>query len=279
MHLSSTEESFPARLAAAASRNNSWLMIGLDPVLERLPDGFSRDPNGALEFNRRIIEATRDLVIGYKPNFAFYEAMGPAGWDVLAKTREAIPPDLIALADAKRGDIGNTSEMYARAIFDRLGFDAVTLSPYTGREGLQPFLNRRGRGAFILCRTSNRDGIQDVKTDLGAPVYEMVARSAAGWGDDVGLVVGATDIDALRRIRAIAPRTPLLIPGVGAQGGALEEAFTAGIDADGGNALISVSRSVLYASSGADFAEVARREVRELLLSMRSFARESGAGN
>ena len=128
-----------------------------------------------------------------------------AGWDVLAKTREAIPPDLIALADAKRGDIGDTSEMYARAIFDQLGFDAVTLSPYTGREGIQPFLNRGGRGAFILCRTSNREGVQDATLDTGCPVYEIVARSAINWGDDIGLVVGATDVEAIRTVRTIAP--------------------------------------------------------------------------
>jgi len=278
---------FSERLRAAAAANRSWLMIGLDPIVERLPDGIGRDLEGVLKFNRSLVEATHDLVIGYKPNFAFYEALGPRGWEVLARTREVIPGNLLALADAKRGDIGDTSEMYARAIFDTLGFDAVTLSPYVGREGLAPFLARADRGSFILCRTSNRDeSFQDLRVASRSPssntrvhdaahpsssaeppdrtLYELVAGRAVGWGDNVGLVVGGTDVAALGSIRGLAPRTPFLVPGIGAQGGVLEAAVVAASDASGQNAIISCARSVIYASPGKDFAGAARREAESL---------------
>jgi orotidine-5'-phosphate decarboxylase len=260
------------KLSAAARVNRSWLMVGLDPVLDKLPDGMRRDPSGALEFNRAIIAATSDLVIGYKPNFAFYEAMGPEGWHVLKKTRAAIPPDLFALGDAKRGDIGDTAEMYARAIFDVLGFDAATVSPYVGREGVQPFLDRRDRGSFVVCRTSNRENtFQDMDAG-GEFLYERVAQAVVEWGDNVGLVVGATDVDALSRVRRIAPAVPILVPGVGAQGGGLGAAVRAAVDAEGGNALISATRSVTYASSGHDFADAARAVASGLRDEIRSAA-------
>lgn len=260
-----------SRAVAAARVNDSWLMIGLDPVMERMPDGIPRTPSGVVQFNSRIIEATRDLVLGYKPNFAFYEVLGADGWRTLRQTREAIPRDLIALADGKRGDIGDTSEMYARSIFDSLGFDAATVSPYVGLEGLQPFLQRRDRGVFVLCRTSNRDGaVQSIVDDSGQVLSDRVAREAATWGPNVGLVVGATDLEALAATRRLTPMTAFLVPGVGVQGGDPGVAGGAACDERGQGAIISVSRQVLYASPGPDFAEAARSKAIEIRDSLRA---------
>jgi orotidine-5'-phosphate decarboxylase len=241
-------------------------MIGLDPILDRLPTTIQRSAAGVAEFNREIIEATRDLVIGYKPNFAFYEALGAAGWEALAETRKAIPRELIALADAKRGDIGSTSELYAQAILDSLGFDAMTVSPYVGLEGLAPFLAREKKGVFVLGRTSNRDGsVQDLELSNGVPVYEQVADMATTWGDNVGLVIGATDLEAAATLRERHPNTPFLVPGIGVQGATVGDALRHAATADGRMAMVSASRSVIYASSESDFAEAARRRAEELL--------------
>lgn len=261
--------SFIAHLKSAAGINASWLMVGLDPNRSRMPLGIAPDADGVLDFNQRVIEATQDLVMGYKLNFAFYEVLGPRGWDLLARTREAIPRGLIALADAKRGDIGDTAEMYAQSIFDELDFDAVTVAPYVGFEGIRPFLEREHKGSFVLCRTSNRDPLpQSVETPQG-PLYELIARVAPQWGDNVGLVVGSTDLEALSRVRVLAPRTPFLVPGVGAQGGSLQETVSRAMDGEGGNAVIAISRAILYASDGADFALAARRQTERFLYLMR----------
>lgn len=260
MDSESASESFVDRLRSACEVNRSWLLVGLDPDLSTLPAGITRDVHGVMEFNQRVVEATRDHVIGYKLNFAFYEALGSEGWQALERTRRLIPPSLIAVADAKRGDIGNAAEMYARAIFDNMEFDAATITPYVGLEGLRPFLERRGKGSFIVCRTSNRDSsVQELST-AGGPVFQRVAEMAGTWGDNAGLVMGATDLEALAAIRQLLPDVPFLVPGIGAQGGNLERAVQAAMDASGGNALMSSSRSVIYASSNSDFEEAARRE-------------------
>lgn len=267
---SNVSAGFLERLRNAAAVNNSWLMIGLDPVLDRLPDGISRDAEGVVTFNRAIIEATQDLVIGYKPNAAFYEVIGAVGWDALARTRKLISGDLVALLDAKRGDIGTTSEMYAQAIFDNLGFDAATVSPYVGREGIQPFLDRKERGVFVLCRTSNRDGsLQDVVVESGERLYEEVARLAPLWGDNVGLVVGATDTGALPELREMCPDVPFLLPGVGTQGAGAKQTLRLAADWDGNLAVIALSRSIIYASDGRDFADVARARAQDVIREMR----------
>ncbi|HZT95423.1 MAG TPA: orotidine-5'-phosphate decarboxylase [Chloroflexota bacterium] len=247
---------FRERLAESAAANRSQLVVGLDVTPESLPAHLSRDAHGVLTFNRAVVESTADLVSGYKLNFAFFQALGAEGWEVLYATRRLIPRRLLTIADAKLGDIGNSSKLYAKAVFGDLDFDAVTLSPYVGREGLQPFLDQASKGSFILCRTSNRDGsLQDVETG-GASLYERVASTVAEWGPNAGLVVGATDIGALRRVRELAPEAPLLVPGVGAQGGNLE----ATIDSlrGGGPALIAMSRAVILSSGGPDFATAAR---------------------
>lgn len=255
---------FREKLEAAWEQSDSMLCIGLDPDPALMPDGFGADDVAA--FNIAIIEATSDLVCAYKPNVAFYEALGPErGYAALRRTLSAIPPHVIALADAKRGDVGHTARAYVRAIFDDLGFDAATVNPYLGRDSVEPWIDRADKGAIVVCRTSNPGApdFQDlpVQSEGGTrPLYEMVAERAKSWDrhGNVGLVVGATYPDEMRRLRALCPDTPFLVPGIGAQAGSLEEAVRAGIDARGRGMLISASRGVTYASKGADFAAAAR---------------------
>jgi orotidine-5'-phosphate decarboxylase len=235
-----------------------------------MPEGFGADDVAA--FNRAIIEATSDLVCAYKPNVAFYEGLGPErGYAALRETLGMMPPNVIKLADAKRGDVEHTARAYVRALCDDLGFDAVTVSPYLGRDSVEPWIERPEHGAFILARTSNPGApdLQDlqVQTEAGArPLYEVVAERARSWDQhrNVGLVVGATYPEEMRRIREICPDTPFLVPGIGAQAGSLQDAVRAGLDARGTGMLINASRGVTYASRGVDFAEAARREALRL---------------
>ena len=253
---------FREKLEAAWEQSSSLLCIGLDPD----PALMAIDDVAA--FNIAIIEATSDLVCAYKPNVAFYEALGPErGYAALRKTLAAIPPHAIKLADAKRGDVTNTARAYAKAIFDELGFDACTVNPYVGYDSTEPWVERPEKGAIILCRTSNPGAadLQDlsVQTEGGTrPLYEVVAEKARAWDvhGNVGLVVGATYPDELRRIRELCPEMPILLPGIGAQEGDLAASVRAGIDGRGRGLLVSASRGVTYASKGADFAEAARRE-------------------
>ncbi|MFC1899340.1 orotidine-5'-phosphate decarboxylase [Chloroflexota bacterium] len=252
---------FVTKLAEITRGNKSLVCVGLDPDLERMPEGI-----GVFEFNRDIIDATRDLVCAYKPNFAFYEAMGDEGMEALKKTVEYIPDNIPVIADAKRGDISNTSKAYARAIFDHFGFDAVTVSPYLGFDSLEPFIQYQDKGVFILCRTSN-PGAADFQSlrcetdDDSRFLYEIVAQKASEWNTrgNICLVVGATYIEELKVIRERYPNMSLLIPGIGAQGGDLAKVVCYGIDADGGGAVINSSRGIIYASKGKDFAQAARR--------------------
>ena len=241
---------FADKLLAAAARNRSLLCIGLDPDPARMPVA------DAAAFNRAIIEATADVVCAYKPNLAFYEALGPASLDVLGATLEAIPDWIPVIADAKRGDLDNSSAGYARALFDVWGFDAATVHPYMGRDSLAPFLARPERGILVLCRTSNPSAreFQDLQVTPMAggdtrPMYEHVAMTAAKWNDNgnVGLVVGATYPDELERVRDLCPDMPILIPGVGTQEGSLERSVAVGVDERGRNAIVNASRGVIYA--------------------------------
>jgi len=251
---------FRAKLETAWERSGSLLCIGLDPDPARMP------VDDVAAFNVAIIEATADLVCAYKPNVAFYEALGPErGYAALRTTLAAVPPHVITLADAKRGDVGHTAQAYATAIFDDLGFDAATVNPYLGADSLEPWIGRAEKGTFVVCRTSNpgaRD-LQDllVQGDGAArPLYEAVAERARAWDrhGNVGLVAGATYPDEMRRLRALCPRMPFLVPGIGAQQGDLAAAVRAGLDAAGAGLLVSASRGVTYASSGSDFAAAAR---------------------
>ena len=277
--------SFFQKLARTAEGNDSLLCVGLDPDPERLPSAAG----GVASFQRAIIEATCDLVCAYKPNVAFYEALGEAGPEALRDTLAAIPAGVPVIADAKRGDVGHTARAYARALFDYWGFDAATVSPYLGADSLEPFLEREDRGVFLLCRTSNpgaRD-LQDLPVLLGEnggtrPLFEVVAERAKEWNTrgNLGLVVGATYPDELARVREICPEMTFLVPGVGAQGGDLEACLRRGLDAQGGGLIINASRQVLYASPGPDFASAAReaglalrdemRRLREVVLSGRT---------
>ncbi|MBI2862386.1 MAG: orotidine-5'-phosphate decarboxylase [Chloroflexi bacterium] len=264
--------SFRERLDEAIDRSGSLLCVGLDPVEERLPKHLGRGPEAVLAFNHAIIAATADLACAYKLNLAFYEVLGDQGWDVLKGTLDTIPPRVLSIADGKRGDVAHSAEAYARALFDVLGFDATTVNPYLGFDAIEPFARNREKGVFVLCRTSNpgaRD-LQDLPMRMGegtsVPLYEVVARRVVRENNNgnLGLVVGATYPEELQRIRVIAPDIPFLIPGVGAQGGELETSVRYGCDQRGRGAIITVSRQILYVSSGSDFAEAARSVAQQL---------------
>jgi len=246
---------FTDKLLNSSRKNKSWLCIGLDPNPELMP-GVD-----VLQFNKAIIEATSDLVCAYKPNLAFYEALGTEGLAILEKTVKYVPGDIPVIGDAKRGDIGNTARAYARALFSVLGFDAATVNPYLGFDSIEPFINHQDKGVFILCRTSNPGAtdFQNLYTN-GLPLYEAVAQKAKEWNTygNIGLVVGATYPEELKKIRSICPEMPLLIPGIGAQGGDLASTVGYGVDAWGEKAIINVSRQILYASKEKDFAQAAR---------------------
>jgi orotidine-5'-phosphate decarboxylase len=268
--------SFVEKLLNTCRKNNSLLCIGLDTDLRRIPEFLLSEDNPVLAFNRAIIEATADLVCAYKPNAAFYEALGKSGWETLRQTRCLIPEGIPVIVDAKRGDIGNTARMYAQVFYEDLDFDAVTVNPYMGFDAVEPFLAYPGRCALVLCLTSNPSAgeFQHLSVDE-EPLFARVARRAVEWDRQgpCGLVVGATQAQELERVRKIARMLPILIPGIGAQGGDVAAAVKSGTDDSGELAIINVSRSILYASKGRDFARRARQEavrVNELIDRARS---------
>ena len=278
--------SFMQRLRDRWEQTGSLLCVGLDTEYERLPGSVrvqtgtltlegegSPVENALVAFNQAIIDATADLVCAFKPNSAFYEANGLAGIRALMRTIEYIHaryPEIPVLLDAKRGDIGSTSAAYARAAYDVFHADAITLHPYLGSEALTPFLRRADRGAFILCRTSNLGSGEFQRltvAETNEPLYVQVALAVANdwntWGN-CGLVVGATYPAELQRVRALVGDMPILVPGIGAQGGDLEATLRAGVNRQKTGLLISSSRTILYASSELDFAMAARREAQRL---------------
>jgi orotidine-5'-phosphate decarboxylase len=251
-------------LDAAVERHNSLLCVGLDPEPERLPSSLRAKPvlEAVLEFNLRLVDATHDLVACFKPNLAFYEALGPGGLDVLRRTVAAIPAALPVIGDAKRGDIDNTMRRYATALFDVYGFSAVTASPYLGEDALHPVLSRRERGVYLLCRTSNPGSAEIADLDVGGrPLYLVIAERVRAWNTfgNAALVVGATYPRELARVREACPDLPILLPGVGAQQGLLEESVAAGVDSRRQGLVVNAARQVLYASSDADYPTAARR--------------------
>ncbi len=258
---------FSSRLKALQSERRSVVCVGLDPDPSRLPIHLGNDPLVATRtFCLDIIRATKDSACAFKFNFAFFEALGSTGLDILSEAVAEARSHALTIADAKRGDIGNSASFYASSVFADLGFDSVTVAPYMGRDSVVPFLQRAGTCAFILARTSNPGGDDFQRMDVaGKPLYEHVARSAADWASalpaEAGLVVGATDIDALAHLRRILPDTPFLIPGVGAQGGASEAVMHAN---GGGPVLVNSSRGIIYASQDRDFAIAAARATRQL---------------
>ena len=257
---------FIDQLRQAEAQNQSMLCVGLDPEPTRFPAGVARDAEGIYRFCAAIVDATADLVCAFKPQIAYFAAhrAEPQLERLIAHMR-AVAPRVPVILDAKRGDIGSTAEQYARETFERYGADAVTLSPFMGFDSVAPYLKYQGKGAFLLCRTSNPGGddlqAQRLADVPGQPrLYEHVARLAQGpWNlnGQLGLVVGATYPQEIERVRALAPTVPLLIPGVGAQGGDAEATVRAGWRADG-PIVVNSSRAILYASGGADFADAAR---------------------
>jgi orotidine-5'-phosphate decarboxylase len=253
---------FTEKLRAAQHGNNSFLCIGLDPDPELM--AHPHVPS----FIQEIVDATSDLVCAYKPNLAFFEAMGWEGMQTLAEAIRSVPKHIPIIADAKRGDIGNTARFYAKAIFNLYRFDAVTVNPYGGRESVQPFLDYPDRGVFVWCRSSGPGAadFQDLELADGRPLYESVAQQASEWNanGNIGLVMGATWPEQLDRVRDLCPGMQILVPGVGSQEGDLEAAVQSAMDDDAGGFLINTSRSVLYASKGDDYAKAARKEAQRL---------------
>lgn len=254
---------------------SSFLCVGLDPDPARIPEHLGQGPEAVLAFNRAIIEATSDLAVAYKPNVAFYEALGSEGWQVLEETMSAIPAGCLRIADAKRGDIGNTATRYAEAAFNVWGADAITVAPYMGRDSVEPFLAFEDKWTILLAATSN-PGAEDFEFHgdaAGMPLWRRVLEVSSTYSgaDRLMYVVGATRPAWLAEVRAVVPNRFLLVPGVGAQGGTLEAVCAAGWSQElAGGLLVNVGRSLLYASDGMDFAEAARKEAMRLQSAMAS---------
>ncbi len=254
---------------------NSFLCIGLDTDINRIPAHLHKEKDPVFAFNKQIVDATIDYCIAYKPNLAFYEALGPKGLESLAKTMEYIPEEVFTIADAKRGDIGNTAALYAKTFYETYAFDSVTVAPYMGKDSVTPFLEYKDRWVILLALTSN-SGSQDfqnlVLKETGDEVYKMVIKKSMTWADAKQLmyVVGATQASKLKEIRAIAPDHFLLIPGVGAQGGNLQQVVANGINSDCG-LIVNSSRGIIYAGNDKDFAKAAKQAASKLQQEMRTY--------
>jgi orotidine-5'-phosphate decarboxylase len=275
---------FSQRLAEHADAQQTYLCVGLDPDLRQLPTSLQTDADPIYTFCATIIEATVDLVCAFKPNSAFFEALGPHGFETLRRVIIAVQRRVPVILDAKRGDIGNTAQAYAHAAFEYLHADAITASPYLGGDSLTPFLRNPDRGCFLLCKTSNPGShdLQNLQLANHRPLYLEVAHIAqTRWNtaNNLGLVVGATHPHELATVRTLCPDLPLLIPGIGAQGGDLRSAVLNGLDAQHGGIVINASRSVLYASAGHDFAAAARHEAQRLRDTIREIIRTHQAGS
>jgi len=265
---------FLEKLLTASRQQDSLLCVGLDPEPERFPAELRDMPmdRAVLRFCQAIIAETSAYVCAYKPNLAFFEVLGPIGMQVFQEMLQAIPAHIPVIADAKRGDLGNTARNYASALFDVYGCDAATVNPYLGYDSVAPFLAYHENGVLLLCRTSNpsardfQDLLVQCQDGQVRPLYEVVAKRVQSWNEagNCGLVVGATYPQELRTIRSLCPDMPLLIPGVGAQGGGLEASVMAGVDTLGERAIIAVSRAILYAGGGTDYAVVAGAAARSL---------------
>lgn len=245
----------------------SFLCIGLDPDWDKIPGHLKKLQDPVFEFNKQIIDVTHDLCVAYKPNLAFYEAMGVKGWASLEKTIAYIPQGHFVIADAKRGDIGNTSALYAKAFFETMDCDAVTVAPYMGEDSVKPFLGRQGRWIIILALTSNSGSLDFQLTlqDQSEPLFEKVMRKAMTWAgpDELMFVAGATHPEKFAELRKIAPDYFFLVPGIGAQGGDLEAVCRYGMNNQVG-LLINSSRGIIFAGNGEDFAQKARSEAQEI---------------
>ena len=240
-------------------KKQSFLCIGLDTDIKKIPKHLLGFKDPVFEFNKRIIDATKDLCVAYKPNIAFYESRGIDGWISLEKTIDYIPKDIFKIADAKRGDIGNTSKMYAQAFFEKMNFDAITLAPYMGSDSIKPFLEYKNKWSIILALTSNTGGLdfQLLVDENKNKLYQKIISVSKSWGDNIMYVIGATRAEILKDIRSVIPDHFLLVPGVGAQGGSLDAVVSNGMNKKCG-LLINSSRSIIYASSNKNFDKDAR---------------------
>ena len=257
--------SFIEKLDAAVKKNNSLLCIGLDIDLKRIPASLLNKGDPIFDFNKAIIDATKDLVCAYKPNIAFYEMYGIYGMQALMKTIEYATDDIPIILDAKRGDVGHTAAAYAKSAFEIYKADAVTLNPYMGFDSIEPFLSYKEKGLFVLCLTSNPSA-KDFQTGGADPLYLQVAKKVKIWNNwgNCGVVVGATQAEQLKEIRGIIGDMPILIPGIGAQGGDLSHCVRHGVNKKGERAIINSSRNIIFASQGEDFAGSARVAARKL---------------
>jgi orotidine-5'-phosphate decarboxylase len=265
-----------AQLFEQIQKKSSYLCVGLDTDLDKIPKHLLTTADPVFEFNKQIIDATYEYCVAYKPNIAFYEALGPKGWESLKKTLDYIPKDVFTIADAKRGDIGNTSSLYAKAFFKSMDFDSVTVAPYMGEDSVKPFLQFKDKWVILLAHTSNpgSSDFQLIESKVtGRKLYEEVLLKSQQWGtpDQLMYVVGATQTEKIESIRALVPEHFFLVPGVGAQGGDLELVSKYGMNKDCG-LLVNSSRGILYASAEKDFAKAAgieavkvRDEMRGLL--------------
>lgn len=259
-------------------RKKSFLCVGLDTDIKKIPPHLLNESNPVLSFNKAIIDATKDYCVSYKINTAFYEAQGSFGWDTMQETLRYIPKDIFTIADAKRGDIGNTSDMYARAFFEHLSFDSVTLAPYMGKDSLAPFFKYENKWGIVLALTSNEGSIDFEQQEVGNQrLYERVISTFSGMAHSGQLmfVVGATKPQELGLIRKQVPDYFFLVPGVGAQGGSLADVAKHGLNADCG-LLINASRSIIYAGSGNDFVVKAAEEAQRMALEMADILSEYG---
>lgn len=257
----------------------SFLCVGLDSDIDKIPKFLIEFEDPIFEFNKRIIDATKDYCVAYKPNLAFYERHGEAGWRSLRKTIDYIPQDLFIIADAKRGDIGNTASYYADAFFKDLNCDALTVAPYMGKDSVQPFLGYDGKWAIVLAMTSNPGSLdfQFLNVNHSQILAERVTEQCTQWGTPLELmfVVGATRAEDIAKIRKIAPDYFFLVPGVGAQGGSLEDVVKYGWNSDCG-LLVNSSRAIIYASSDENFANRATEEAQKVQQQMEAFMKEKG---
>jgi orotidine-5'-phosphate decarboxylase len=248
-------------------KKKSFLCIGLDTDIKKIPTHLLELEDPIFEFNKQIIDATKDLCVAYKPNIAFYESIGVSGWDSLQKTLDYIPTNIFTIADAKRGDVGNTSSMYAKAFFENMNFDSITVAPYMGSDSVTPFLEFKDKWAIVLALTSNKGGLdfQKIEDETGKQLFEQVLETSKEWGtnENIMYVVGATRAEEMLEIRAIVPDHFLLVPGVGAQGGSLKDVSKYGLNKDCG-LLVNSSRGIIYAGNDFDFAGKAKIEAQKL---------------
>lgn len=256
-------------------KKSSYLCVGLDTDLQKIPKHLLKLSDPVFEFNKQIIDATHDYCVAYKPNIAFYEALGSKGWESLQKTVEYIPKDIFTIADAKRGDIGNTSALYAKAFFEQMDFDSITVAPYMGEDSVKPFLAFKNKWVILLAHTSNSGSsdfqLMESKT-TGRKLYEEVILKSQEWAspDQLMYVVGATHADKIAEIRKLAPDYFFLVPGVGAQGGDLEAVSKAGMNKECG-LLVNSARAIIYVADGLDFAKEAGKAALQVQQEMKSY--------